>query len=199
MHACCTSRTPGHTRPTQQLLHRLSRHVEEAAQGACYVVLIHPERALKLSLVYTARTITEHAFVLPLDIQTGTTPTSNDRAETERLIVAECLATRITVSSPQFEYGACIIPSTSSVQPPYEELLELTNEQDAAMAWCIGEPSTNMQEGCTGVFTVVPSAGELPAFGSATVKVCALAPLCPLRTVLVRSILVGPTDRKSVV
>jgi hypothetical protein len=145
-------------------------------------VLIHPERALKLSLVYNARTITEHAFVLPLAIQTGMAPISPEGAETERLIVGECLATRITVSSPQFEYGARIIPSVSSVQPPCEQVLELTNEQDAAMAWCIGEPSTNMKEGCTDVFKVVPSAGELLAFGSATVKVF-FGPLVALRTV----------------
>lgn len=85
--------------------------------------------------------------------------------------MAECLATRIAVSTSQFEYGACIIPSASSVRPPYEQLLVLTNEQDCEMGWSIGSLSTDNQEGCRGVFKVEPASGTLPPRGTETVKV----------------------------
>lgn len=148
---------------------RVSNSGEDPATGQLYEVSINAASSLRLALVYSARTVAAHAFALPLALHVGAAATP---LPTEAEVRAECLATRVTVSSASFDFGACIIPGASSMRPPYEKVLTLTNEQDNAVQWSLGEPSTNAQAGCTDVFVLQPRSGELPPRGSVDVKVC---------------------------
>ena len=137
--------------------------------GRRYTVKVNPASSLKLTLEYTARAVGESAFALPATIQTGADSWVTLPVQT--LVLVECLATRVTVSSSRFDYGMCIIPGASSMRPPYERILTLCNAQEQAIEWHLGEPSTNAQPGCTDVFRLEPPSGELPGHGTADVKV----------------------------
>jgi hypothetical protein len=120
-------------------------------------------------MTFHARSITKHAFAFPIALEADKIPSA--AGTVDRLVISECLATRITVSSSVFQYGACIIASKSSMRPPYSQTLHLTNAQPNDMFWTISRPKTEAQEASSDVFSLETAAGHLEPRGSTTAKV----------------------------
>lgn len=138
--------------------------------GLSYEIILPAGAVLPLEVTYSARVVGVQAFELPLAIMMGA---SVPPASLQLPIAAECLATQVSVNTSVFAFGSMIIASRSSMLPPYEMQLELTNEVDEAVPWHLGRPSTDAEHGCKGVFAFDVSSGELPPHG----KVRKLTPL----------------------
>lgn len=141
-------------------------------EGARYTVRVNPNSSLRLRLAFHARRIADHAFALPLALPLALLPEGVAPVPPpERLVAAECLATRITVSHAAFEWGPCIVSGRSCVRPPYEQVLQLTNVQDAVMHWHVRRPLGEDPEASGDVFSLEEQSGELAPHDSTCVKV----------------------------
>jgi hypothetical protein len=89
----------------------------------------------------------------------------------EILVLADCLETRLSITPALIDLGSCIIPSASSVRSAYEQTVTITNQQDSILEWSCTPPTTEVMEGCKGVFTISELAAELQPLESRTVKV----------------------------
>jgi hypothetical protein len=106
-------------------------------KGYCYEIKVKGDSTLQLQLQYKARNIGVDSFHLVMLAHAGDKVAP---AQVVRRVVAECLAPRVSVSSSVFDFGACIISSKSSMLPPYQAWLNLTNEQDRPMMWSLARP-----------------------------------------------------------
>jgi hypothetical protein len=123
---------------------------------------------LRLTFIYSAEDISEEAFALPLTLSSDIDMSSSIA---ERLVLAECKETRLTVNSPYIDFGACIIPSSNSMRSPYEADLEITNMQGRDMQWFLQPPSTDRIDGCKQVFSFSEDFGMLGPHSSKSIKV----------------------------
>ena len=165
---------------------------DDFSSGRRYEITINANASLKLSLLFKAVDVGTHASELPLCLAGAcgaAAPAAVDAvvapersaesaaaaAEAPQLpalpVAAEALPTRLSVGATSADFGPCIIPSASSMRPPYSKLVELQNECDDTVQWAVGELTCDGEAGCRGVFSLDPSNGELPPRGACTVKV----------------------------
>lgn len=122
-----------------------------------------------LSFIVTATQVSSQAFPLPISLPSGD---ENSAIKIQEILVlADCLETRLTISPALIDLGSCIIPSASSVRSAYEHTVSITNQQDSVLEWICSPPTTEIMEGCRGVFTIAQLDGQLQPFESCTVKV----------------------------
>jgi hypothetical protein len=144
--------------------------------------MVKGERMLKMTLEYKAQAIGVEEFSVHVITQAGD---NMPVASVNRTVMAECLAPRLSVNTAVFDFGACVIPSNSSMLPPYETTLQLTNEQDRPMLWSLAGPLDDTG-GTQEVFWFSQSSGTVGPKCQVDVQVCGrlqgmkLAMLCQM-------------------
>lgn len=78
-----------------------------------------------------------------------------------RTITAHAVQARLSLSKTLLDFGSQIVLRSNQVKPPYSLDLVLTSNEAAELAWHMGPPSCEGQEGCRGVFVMEPSSGTL--------------------------------------
>ena len=59
------------------------------------------------------------------------------------------------------DFGSQIVLRSNQVKPPYSLDVVLTSNEATELAWHLGPPSCEVQEGCKGVFAMEPTSGTL--------------------------------------
>lgn len=144
------------------------RQCKEA--GNRYYLDVKAGKSFNLNFIVTATQVASQAFPLPISLPSGDDSTSIKIPEI--LVLADCLETRLTISPALIDLGSCIVPSASSVRSAYEHTVTITNQQDSVLEWSCSPPTTEIMEGCKGVFTIAELGGQLKPLESCTVKVC---------------------------
>ena len=147
--------------------------------GSRYYLDMKAGKSFTLNFIVTATQVASQAFPLPIFLPSGDDSTSITIPEI--LVLADCLETRLTISPGLIDLGSCIVPSASSVRSAYEHNVTITNQQDSVLEWSCSPPTTEIVEGCKGVFTIAQLGGQLQPLESCTIKVgFFVLPLCPV-------------------
>ena len=78
-----------------------------------------------------------------------------------RTVTASAVQARLSLSKTMLDFGSQIVLRSNQVKPPYSQEVVLTSNQEADIAWQMGLPSCEAQEGCGGVFSIQPTSGTL--------------------------------------